>query len=111
MKGTLDLLILRTPLLGLAHGHRIAKAIQFNSDDVLQVERGSLYPAPHWLIKRRWISVEDGPKSVQVLNGAGLSSCLATLASEGITTQSGQLLLPASEMHYRSQPAPFHSGR
>jgi PadR family transcriptional regulator, regulatory protein PadR len=60
MKGTLDLLILRTPLLGLAHGHRIAKAIQFNSDDVLQVEQGSLYPALHRLIKRRWISVEEG---------------------------------------------------
>jgi len=38
----------------------IAKAIEFNSEDVLQVEQGSLYPALHRLIKRRWISVEQG---------------------------------------------------
>jgi PadR family transcriptional regulator, regulatory protein PadR len=60
LHGTLDLLILRTLLLGPAHGHAIAKAIEFNSDDVLQVEQGSLYPALHRLIKRRWISVEEG---------------------------------------------------
>lgn len=60
LQGTLDLLILRTLLLGPAHGHAIAKAIEFKSDDVLQVEQGSLYPALHRLIKRRWISVEDG---------------------------------------------------
>lgn len=60
LQGTLDLLILRTLLLGPAHGHAIAKTIEFNSDDVLQVEQGSLYPALHRLIKRRWISVEDG---------------------------------------------------
>src|SRR2546426_140904 len=59
-QATLDLLILRTVLLGPAHGHAIAKAIEFNSDDVLQVEQGSLYPALHRLIKRRWISVEEG---------------------------------------------------
>ena len=57
LQGTLDLLILRTLLLGPAHGHAIAKAIEFRSDDVLQVEQGSLYPALHRLIKRRWISV------------------------------------------------------
>src|SRR5216684_38472 len=60
LQGTLDLLILRTLLLGPAHGHAIAKAIEFNSDDVLQVEQGSLYPALHRLIKRRWISAEEG---------------------------------------------------
>src|SRR5712692_720413 len=60
LQGTLDLLILRTLLRGPAHGHAIAKAIEFNSDDVLQVEQGSLYPALHRLIKRRWISVEEG---------------------------------------------------
>ena len=60
LQGTLDLLILRTLLLAPAHGHAIAKAIEFNSDDVLQVEQGSLYPALHRLIKRRWISVEEG---------------------------------------------------
>jgi transcriptional regulator len=60
LQGTLDLLILRTLLWGAAHGHAITKAIEFNSDDVLQVEQGSLYPALHRLIKRGWISVEDG---------------------------------------------------
>lgn len=60
LQGTLDLLILRTLVLGPTHGHAIAKAIEFRSDDVLQVEQGSLYPALHRLIKRRWISVEEG---------------------------------------------------
>jgi transcriptional regulator len=60
LQGTLDLLILRTLRLGPAHGHAIAKAIEFRSDDVLQVEQGSLYPALHRLIKRGWISVQDG---------------------------------------------------
>ena len=60
LQGTLDLLILRTLLLGPAHGHAIAKAIELNSGEVLQVEQGSLYPALHRLIKRRWISVEEG---------------------------------------------------
>jgi PadR family transcriptional regulator PadR len=60
LQGTLDLLILRTLLLGPVHGHAIAKAIEFRSDDVLQVEQGSLYPALHRLIKRGWISVEEG---------------------------------------------------
>jgi|SRR6201993_5050500 PadR family transcriptional regulator, regulatory protein PadR len=60
LQGTLDLLILRTLLLGPTHGHAIAKAIEFNSDEVLQVEQGSLYPALHRLIKRGWISFEDG---------------------------------------------------
>jgi PadR family transcriptional regulator PadR len=60
LQGTLDLLILRTLLLGPTHGHAIAKAIEFRSDNVLQVDQGSLYPALHRLIKRGWISVENG---------------------------------------------------
>jgi transcriptional regulator len=60
LQGTLDLLILRMLVRGPVHGHAIAKAIEFNSDDVLQVEQGSLYPALHRLIKRKWISVEEG---------------------------------------------------
>ena len=60
LQGTLDLLILRTLRLGPAHGHAIAKAIEFHSDSVLQIEQGSLYPALHRLIKRRWIAVEEG---------------------------------------------------
>jgi len=60
LQGTLDLLILRTLLLGPRHGHAIAKTIELNSDEVLQVEQGSLYPALHRLIKRGWIAVEEG---------------------------------------------------
>src|SRR6266566_4427551 len=60
LQGTLDLLILRTLSRGPAHGHAIAKAIEFNSDEVLQVEHGLLYPALHRLIKRQWISAEEG---------------------------------------------------
>ncbi len=60
LQGTLDLLILRTLFLGRMHGHAIAKAIEYQSNEVLLVEQGSLYPALHRLIKRRWISVEEG---------------------------------------------------
>src|SRR5580693_3543689 len=60
LQGTLDLLILRTLILGPAHGHAIAKALEFKSDEVLEVEQGSLYPALHRLIKRGWISAEEG---------------------------------------------------
>ena len=55
LQGTLDLLILRTLLLGPAHGHAIAKAIEMRSEDVLQVEQGSLYPALNRLEDRGWV--------------------------------------------------------
>lgn len=60
LQGTLDLLILRTLQPGPAHGHAIAKSIERSSEDVLQVEQGSLYPALHRLLKRGWIAAEDG---------------------------------------------------
>src|ERR1700760_4443316 len=60
LQGTLDLLILRTLALGRLHGHAIVKAIERNSDEILQVEQGSLYPALHRLIRRGWISAEEG---------------------------------------------------
>ena len=56
LQGTLDLLILRTLLTGTAHGHAIAKHIQRTSEDVLQVETGSLYPALHRLELKGWIA-------------------------------------------------------
>ena len=58
LQGTLDLLILRTLQWGPRHGHGIAVAIRANSDDVLQVDHGSLYPALHRLQKRGWIDAE-----------------------------------------------------
>jgi PadR family transcriptional regulator len=60
LQGTLDVLILRTLLVGPAHGHAITKAIEQSSDDVLQVEQGSLYPALHRLLKRGWIVFDHG---------------------------------------------------
>jgi transcriptional regulator len=56
LQGTLDLLILQTLVLGAAHGHTIAHAIEHRSEDVLQVEHGSLYPALHRLEDRGWIA-------------------------------------------------------
>jgi transcriptional regulator len=61
LQGTLDLLILQTLILGPAHGHAIAYAIEHRSDDVLQVEHGSLYPALHRLENRGWIASFWGP--------------------------------------------------
>ena len=52
LQGTLDMLILRTLLFGAAHGHQIAKHIQRTTDDLLQVEHGSLYPALHRLERK-----------------------------------------------------------
>jgi PadR family transcriptional regulator PadR len=56
LQGTLDLLVLRTLLAGPAHGHAIAKHIQRTSEDLLQVETGSLYPALHRLEAKGWIT-------------------------------------------------------
>ena len=56
LRGTLDLLILRTLLPGPSHGHAIAKHIQRTSEDLLQVETGSLYPALYRLEARGWIT-------------------------------------------------------
>ena len=58
LQGTLDLLILRTLVMGPAHGHTIAHAIEHGSEEVLQVEHGSLYPALHRLVKKNWISAK-----------------------------------------------------
>jgi PadR family transcriptional regulator PadR len=56
VQGTLDMLILRTLVMGAAHGHTIAHAIERTSDEVLQVEQGSLYPALHRLEDRGWVA-------------------------------------------------------
>ncbi len=56
LKGTLDMMILRTLILADAHGHTIAKVIERGSEDLLQVEEGSLYPALHRLEEKGWVS-------------------------------------------------------
>ena len=68
LQGTLDVLILRTLLAGPAHGHAIAKHIQRTSEDVLQVETGSLYPALHRLdaqghVTSSWQHSERGKRA------------------------------------------------
>ena len=54
------MLILRTLLYGPAHGHQIGKHIQRTTNDFLQMQHGSLYPALHRLIKRGWIAADEG---------------------------------------------------
>jgi PadR family transcriptional regulator, regulatory protein PadR len=56
LQGTLDMLILRTLLHGPAHGHSIGKHIQRTTNDLLQMQHGSLYPALHRLELRGWIA-------------------------------------------------------
>jgi len=55
VQGTLDMLILRTLVMGPAHGHTIAHVIEHTSENVLEVEQGSLYPALHRLEDRGWL--------------------------------------------------------
>jgi len=60
LQGTLDMLILRTLQWGAQHGHGIGQAIRAQSDDLLKVETGSLYPALHRLVKRGWLKADWG---------------------------------------------------
>jgi PadR family transcriptional regulator, regulatory protein PadR len=61
LQGTLDMLILRTLMLGPAHGHQIAKHLQRTTDNLLQVEHGSLYPALHRLERKGWLAARWEP--------------------------------------------------
>ena len=104
LQGTLDLLILRTLHLAPAHGHAIAKAIEFKSDDVLQVEQGSLYPALHRLIKRRWISVEEGisennrrAKFYQLTTKGRRQLAVETSKWDKLTKAIGRILRPTEQ--------------
>jgi PadR family transcriptional regulator, regulatory protein PadR len=60
LQGTLDMLILRTLQWGPRHGHGIGQAIRSQSDDLLKIETGSLYPALHRLEKRGWLKSDWG---------------------------------------------------
>jgi transcriptional regulator len=60
LQGTLDMLVLRTLQWGPRHGHGIGQAIRAQSDDLLRVETGSLYPALHRLVRRGWLKAEWG---------------------------------------------------
>ena len=105
LQGTLDLLILRTLLTGPTHGHAIAKHIQRTTDDVLQVEHGSLYPALHRLEKKglltsRWETRNRGNREFKYyrLTAAGKKQ----LAREGskwqqLTDAIARVMWPAGE--------------
>src|SRR5262245_20104628 len=104
LQGTLDLLILRTLLFGPVHGHAIAKSIERNSDEVLQVEQGSLYPALHRLIKRGWIAAEDGAsennrraKFYRLTPKGRRQLAVETTKWEKLTRAIAGILRPASE--------------
>ena len=60
------MLIMRTLLFGPAHGHQIAKHIQRTTEDVLQVEHGSLYPALHRLERKAWIAAKWEPAGKEI---------------------------------------------
>jgi PadR family transcriptional regulator, regulatory protein PadR len=104
LQGTLDLLVLRTLVLGPAHGHAIAHAIERGSDDVLQVEHGSLYPALHrledrGLIASFWGTSENNRRARYYrLTPAGKQQLAdETSRWEQLVRAIGRILRPASE--------------
>jgi PadR family transcriptional regulator, regulatory protein PadR len=104
LQGTLDMLVLRTLVLGPAHGHTIAHAIERGSQDVLQIEHGSLYPALHRLEDRGWIvsfwgTSENNRKARYYrLTPAGRKQLhTQTTRWEQMVTAIGRILKPAEE--------------
>lgn len=104
VQGTLDLLILQTLSAGPAHGHTIAYSIERRSEDVLQVEHGSLYPALHRLEDRGWIvafwgtSENNRRARYYRLTPAGRRQLLAqTNRWDQLVAAIGRILRPAVE--------------
>lgn len=104
VQGTLDMLILQTLILGPAHGHTIAHAIEHRSEDVLQIEHGSLYPALHRLEERGWIASfwgtsENNRKARYYrLTRAGRKQLTAQTARwQQLVRAIGRILQPAAE--------------
>jgi len=104
VQGTLDLLILQTLSAGPAHGHTIAHSIERRSEDVLQVEHGSLYPALHRLEDRGWIAAFWGTSEnnrrarYYRLTPAGRKQLLAqTNRWDQLVAAIGRILRPAVE--------------
>ncbi len=104
LQGTLDMLVLQTLVLGPAHGHTIAHAIERGSEDVLQIEHGSLYPALHRLANRGWIASfwgtsENNRKAKYYrLTPAGRKQLgVQTTRWEQLVRAIGRILKPATE--------------
>ncbi len=104
LQGTLDMLVLQTLVLGPAHGHFIAHAIERRSDDILQVEHGSLYPALYRLEDRGWIASSWGASEnnrkarYYRLTPAGRKRlAVETTRWERLVSGIGRILRPATE--------------
>lgn len=104
LQGTLDMLVLGTLILGPAHGHTIAHSIERSSEDVLQIEHGSLYPALHRLEDRGWIASfwgtsENNRKAKYYrLTPAGRKQLtVQTTRWEQVVRAIGRILKPATE--------------
>jgi transcriptional regulator len=104
LQGTLDMMVLKTLILGPAHGYAIAHSIEQRSDDILQVEQGSLYPALHRLQNRGWIASfwgtsENNRKAKYYRLTPEGKRQLAAQASrwEQIVRAIGQIMNPAKE--------------
>src|SRR5579872_5686259 len=104
LQGTLDVLILRTLSAGPAHGHAIAKSIQRTSEELLQIETGSLYPALHRLEAKGWIAasweLSDKGKRARYyrLTAAGRKHLAAEQSKwESFARAMGLVLNPARE--------------
>jgi len=103
LQGTLDMLVLQTLVLGPAHGHTIAHLIEHRSEDVLQIEQGSLYPALYRLEDRGWIASfwgtsENNRKAKYYrLTAAGRKQLQAQTARWGNLVRAiGRVLKPAA---------------
>ena len=104
LQGTLDMLVLRTLVIGPAHGHTIAHAIESGSEAVLQIEHGSLYPALHRLENRGWIvsfwGTSDNNRKAKYyrLTPTGRTQLAAqTTRWEEIVRAIGRILNPSTE--------------
>ena len=104
LQGTLDMLVLKTLVIGPAHGHTIAHAIERGSEAVLQIEHGSLYPALHRLENRGWIvsfwGTSDNNRKAKYyrLTPTGRTQLAAqTTRWEEIVRAIGRILNPSTE--------------
>jgi transcriptional regulator len=103
-QGTLDMLVLKVLMMGAAHGHTIAHAIERGSEDLLQIEHGSLYPALHRLENRGWVASfwgtsENNRKARYYrLTPAGRRQLIAQTARwEEVVRAIGRILNPSTE--------------
>ncbi len=103
LQGTLDALILKTLSRGPRHGYAIARWLEEATEDALQIEEGSLYPALYRMERRGWIEAEWGLSELNRkakfyrLTAAGRSQLEAETAQwESFTAAVGKVLLPAS---------------